>query len=105
MEAEEAPEEDMEMEEEEVEQPAEAAEEEVEEDADLGDGEAAVADMLEAESVEVVTDEEGLLDADAGPEEPEGSIMNESDLIMSDPEGEIIDSCTLGSGKKLVIRN
>jgi hypothetical protein len=104
MEAEEAPEEDMEMEEE-VEQPAEAAEEEVEEDADLGDGEAAVADMLEAESVEVVTEEEGLLDADAGPEEPEGSTMNESDLIMSDPEGEIIDSCTLSSGKKLVIRN
>ena len=107
MEAEEAPEEDMEEEvmEEEVEQPAEAAEEEVEEDADLGDGEAAVADMLEAESVEVVTDEEGLLNADAGPEEPEGSTMIESDLIMSDPEGEIIDSCTLSSGKKLVIRN
>lgn len=108
MEAEEAPEEEEEEEEameEEVEQPAEAAEEDVEEDADLGDGEAAVADMLEAEGVEVVTDEEGLLDADAGPEEPEGSTMFESDLVMSDPEGEIIDSCTLSSGKKLVIRN
>ena len=86
MEAEEAPEEE---EEEATEEPAEEPMEETEEEP--------------MEEPEEETQEEPALE----PEEEEmGSMpVDGSSLTMSSPDGDIIDSCTLKSGKKLVISN
>ncbi len=45
-----------------------------------------------------------LLDDDADATIMESMPVDGTSLTMSSPEGEIIDSCTLSSGKKLVIR-
>ena len=60
--------------------------------------------VVEAEKAEVNPEPASLLDEDADASEMEAMPMKESSLTMSSPEGEIIDSCTLSSGKKLVIR-
>ena len=85
MEAEEAPEEEEEATEEPAEEPMEETEEEP------------------MEEPEEETQEEPALE----PEEEEmGSMpVDGSSLTMSSPDGDIIDSCTLKSGKKLVISN
>lgn len=72
----------------------------------VGGGEKAVADMLDGDVVETSLVEEPLLGEDAVTGiEPEGVTLMESELTMSDPTGEILDSCVLKSGKSLTIRN
>ena len=106
MEAEEEPaEEEVEEEVAEEEPVEEATEEEPAEDTteEMSD-EADAEVVVEAEEAEVNPEPASLLDEDADASEMEAMPMKESSLTMSSPEGEIIDSCTLSSGKKLVIR-
>jgi hypothetical protein len=70
------------------------------------EGEEVVAEMLDGEVVETSLVEEPLLgEDDITGLEPEGVTLLESDLTMTDPEGEVLDNCVLKSGKSLTIRN
>lgn len=85
------------------------AEEEVEEEPAEDTAEEMSADanaevVVDAEEAEVNPEPASLLDEDADASEMESMPVDGSSLTMSSPEGEIIDSCTLKSGKKLVIR-
>jgi hypothetical protein len=111
MEAEEEVEEDEEeVEEEEViEEIVEEVEEEPVSVEDGEEGAEETEEMSEDADKEVggeETDPEpaSLLDDDADATLMESMPVDGTSLTMSSPEGEIIDSCTLSSGKKLVIR-
>jgi len=109
-EAEEEMEEEVVEEEEVMEEEVEEGEMEEEEPASAEDGDegAEVTEEMSAEADEEVGGEEtdpepaSLLDDDA--DASESMPVDGTSLTMSSPEGEIIDSCTLSSGKKLVIR-
>ena len=114
MEAEEEPAEEEVEEEAMEEEPIEEEEAEEEEPVSSEDGEegaegteemSAEADAEVVDEVEQVDPEPAsLLDEDADVSEMDAMPVDGSSLTMSSPEGEIIDSCTLKSGKKLVIR-
>ena len=84
-----------EVEEVEEEEPVEDTTEEMSADAN---------EELVEENEDVDPEPASLLDEDADASEMESMPVDGSSLTMSSPEGEIIDSCTLKSGKKLVIR-
>ena len=106
MEAEEEPTEEEMEEEEPIEE--EAVEEEPVSAEEGAEGTEEMSDEADAEIVEEVEEVDpepaSLLDEDADASEMEAMPVEGSSLTMSSPEGEIIDSCTLSSGKKLVIR-
>jgi len=109
MEAEEEVEEE-EVEEEVIEEIVEEVEEEPVSVEDGEEGAEETEEMSEDADEEVggeETDPEpaSLLDDDADATIMESMPVKSSSLVMSSPEGEIIDSCTLSSGKKLVIRH
>ena len=109
MEAEEEPTEEEMEEEEPIEEEAVEEEPVSAEDGEEGaEGTEEMSDEADAEIVEEVEEVDpepaSLLDEDADASEMEAMPVEGSSLTMSSPEGEIIDSCTLSSGKKLVIR-
>jgi hypothetical protein len=113
MEAEEEPAEEEMEEEMEEEEPIEeeAVEEEpvsAEDGEEGAEGTEEMSGEADAEIVEEVEEVDpepaSLLDEDADASEMEAMPVDGSSLTMSSPEGEIVDSCTLKSGKKLVIR-
>ena len=106
VEAEEEPTKEEPVEEEPVEEEAEEPIETQEPPEEVIDGEKAVANMLDGDVVETSHVEEPLLaQDDVVGLEPEGVSLMDTGLVMSDPSGEILDSCVLKSGKTLTIRN
>lgn len=109
MEAEEEPAEEEMEEEEPIEEEAVEEEPVSAEDGEEGaEGTEEMSGEADAEIVEEVEEVDpepaSLLDEDADASEMEAMPVDGSSLTMSSPEGEIVDSCTLKSGKKLVIR-